>query len=103
MIGPAEIRRALSDALETMAREVARAGDDTVEFLRALEPALREAADFYARTLDAWDAAGGDPELAAVVAGSTLFTPEQTRRWLAGERLRDIVGEGPPEVGGPVP
>lgn len=77
-------------ALEDLARDAFRAGGDPIKLLRALVQALREAADFYARSVDAWDAAGGDPELAAVIYGGTLFTPEQTHRWLAGESVRQI-------------
>lgn len=82
----------LTLALEDVARDAFRAGGDPIELLRALVVTLRAAADFYARSIDAWDAAGGDPELASVIGGGTLFTPEQTRRWLAGESVRQIVG-----------
>ncbi len=96
MIDYVEATRAmLGLALEEAARTVFLAGGDPIELARALVPALREVADFYAKAIDAWEAAGADAELAAVISGSALFTPEQTRRWLAGESVKQIVG-GPP-------
>ena len=89
------VHQHLSEALEQLAREVARKDGDPVDLMRTLVLVLREATRFYVKTLDAWDAAGADPELAAVIGGTTLFTPEQVRRWLAGESARQIVGGEP--------
>lgn len=89
-------RTRLAWAIDQLARDVVLADGDAVELARALVRILRQTADFYARAVDAFDAAGGDVELAAVIAGSTLLTKEQARRWLAGERVEEIMGDDDP-------
>ncbi|MBI4060142.1 MAG: hypothetical protein HY403_01800 [Elusimicrobia bacterium] len=85
------VRRWLERSIENGAREFIRMGGDPIELSRAFAPVLRELAEFYARIVESWEAAGGDPEVAGMLSGSTPMTPEQVARWLAGESAEEII------------
>ena len=98
----ARVRLRLLEAVEALTREVVEASGrlgDCLALADALSRAMVGLAERYREIGEAWDAAGGDPELAAIFTGTGNLTPDEFSRWQAGTPLRQLRQAGGPRAG----
>ena len=96
------IRACLLEAVEALTREVVEADGrlgDCLVLATALGRAMIGLGQRYLDIVDAWDAAGGDPEVAAIFTGTGNLTADEFRRWRAGIPLKDLREPDDPAAG----